>query len=142
MKVILIFIRYDREIIGKPKVLIQHHRNIIEGEMMEKKLLETRLVRRHSQFPTVCIYCNTQIPPDDLHYVEEGITDTYPFAHRTEILCVVLYQVWGTDSVTRKIAVTPQSDMVFFFPNLFQQGMILAVHRTAGVPEHGLRGRA
>lgn len=74
MKVILIFIRYDREKIVKPKVLIQHHRNIIEGEMMEKKLLETRLVRRHSQFPTVCIYCNTQIPPDDLHYVEEGIT--------------------------------------------------------------------
>jgi uncharacterized protein with PIN domain len=42
--------------------------------MMEKKLLETRLVRRHSQFPTVCIYCNKSIPPDDLHYVEEGIT--------------------------------------------------------------------
>jgi len=43
--------------------------------MMEKKILVTRLVRRHSQFPTVCIYCNTQIPPDDLHYVEEGVTD-------------------------------------------------------------------
>ena len=43
--------------------------------MMEKKVLETRLVRRHSQFPTVCIYCNNQIPPDNLHYVEEGITD-------------------------------------------------------------------
>ena len=59
----------------KRKVLIPQRRNIIGGKMMEKKLLETRLVRRHSQFPTVCIYCNKQIPPDDLHYVEEGITD-------------------------------------------------------------------
>jgi uncharacterized protein with PIN domain len=42
--------------------------------MMEKKLLETRLVKRHSQFPTVCIYCNQQIPSDALHYVEEGIS--------------------------------------------------------------------
>jgi uncharacterized protein with PIN domain len=41
--------------------------------MMETKFV-TRLVKRHSQFPTVCIYCNKQIPSDSLHYVEEGIT--------------------------------------------------------------------
>ena len=57
----------------KQKVLIHQRRNILGGEMMEKKVLETRLVKRHSQFPTVCIYCNKQIPTDDLHYVEEGI---------------------------------------------------------------------
>jgi uncharacterized protein with PIN domain len=41
---------------------------------MMQNVIETRLVRRHSQFPTVCIYCNKQIPADDLHYVEEGIS--------------------------------------------------------------------
>jgi hypothetical protein len=41
--------------------------------MMEKNL-QTVLVTRHSQFPTVCIYCNKQIPANDLHYVEKGIT--------------------------------------------------------------------
>jgi hypothetical protein len=41
--------------------------------MMQKEI-QTHLVKRHSQFPTVCIYCNSQIPPENLHYVEEGIT--------------------------------------------------------------------
>jgi uncharacterized protein with PIN domain len=58
---------------GKQKVLIQHHWNIIGGEKMEK-IIETRLITRHSQFPSVCIYCNKQILPNSLHYVEEGIT--------------------------------------------------------------------
>ena len=40
---------------------------------MMQKAIQTRLVKRHSQFPTVCIYCNSQIPPDGLHYIEEGI---------------------------------------------------------------------
>ena len=35
--------------------------------------LQTELVTRHSQFPTVCIYCSKQIPANDLHYVEKGI---------------------------------------------------------------------
>ena len=39
-----------------------------------QKEIQTHLVRRHSQFPTVCIYCNSSIPPDTLHYVEEGIS--------------------------------------------------------------------
>jgi uncharacterized protein with PIN domain len=42
--------------------------------MMEKNL-QTVLATRHSQFPTVCIYCNKQIPANDLHYVEKGITN-------------------------------------------------------------------
>jgi hypothetical protein len=58
---------------GKHKVLILQQSNIIGGKMMEK-VIETRLVKRHSQFPTVCIYCAKQIQPDSLHYVEEGIT--------------------------------------------------------------------
>jgi len=41
---------------------------------MMEKIIETRLIKRHSQFPTVCIYCNKQILPNDLHYVEEGVT--------------------------------------------------------------------
>ena len=57
----------------RQKVLIPQHSNILGGETMEK-VIETRLVKRHSQFPTVCIYCTKQIPPDSLHYVEEGIT--------------------------------------------------------------------
>ena len=40
-----------------------------------QKGIQTRLVKRHSQFPTVCIYCNSQIPADELHYIEEGITE-------------------------------------------------------------------
>ncbi len=40
-----------------------------------EKVSETRLVKRHSQFPTVCIYCNAQILPNNLHYVEEGIKE-------------------------------------------------------------------
>jgi hypothetical protein len=39
-----------------------------------QKTIQTHLVKRHSQFPTVCINCNSQIPPDSLHYIEEGIT--------------------------------------------------------------------
>ncbi|MBN1281302.1 MAG: hypothetical protein JXA00_06605 [Candidatus Thermoplasmatota archaeon] len=42
--------------------------------MMEKKL-ETRLIKRRSQFPTVCIYCEKTIPANDLHYVEQGMTE-------------------------------------------------------------------
>jgi uncharacterized protein with PIN domain len=42
---------------------------------MMEKVLATRLVKRHSQFPTVCIYCNNQIPSNNLHYVEEGVTE-------------------------------------------------------------------
>ena len=42
---------------------------------MMEKIMETRLVTRHSQFPTVCIYCNKQILANDLHYVEEGIKE-------------------------------------------------------------------
>jgi uncharacterized protein with PIN domain len=42
--------------------------------MMEKKFV-TRLIKRHSQFPTVCIYCDKQILPNSLHYVEEGVTE-------------------------------------------------------------------
>ena len=41
---------------------------------MMEKIIETRLIKRHSQFPTVCIYCNQQILPNSLHYVEEGVT--------------------------------------------------------------------
>jgi hypothetical protein len=55
------------------KVLIPWPINILGGEMMEK-IIETRLIKRHSQFPTVCIYCNKQILPNSLHYVEEGVT--------------------------------------------------------------------
>jgi uncharacterized protein with PIN domain len=40
-----------------------------------EKVIATRLVKRHSLFPTVCIYCNQQITPDSLHYVEEGISE-------------------------------------------------------------------
>ena len=28
---------------------------------MMEKAIQTHLVKRHSQFPTVCIYCNSQI---------------------------------------------------------------------------------
>jgi len=42
--------------------------------MMETKFV-THLIKRHSQFPTVCIYCNKQILPNSLHYVEEGVTE-------------------------------------------------------------------
>jgi uncharacterized protein with PIN domain len=90
----LIFYRFDISKTGKPKVLIQHQGNIIGGKMMEKKLLETRLVRRHSQFPTVCIYCNKQIPPDDLHYVEEGIT-THIHSLIARKYCDVCYTKYG-----------------------------------------------
>ena len=55
------------------KVLIPWPINILRGEMMEK-VIETRLIKRHSQFPTVCIYCSKQILPNSLHYVEEGVT--------------------------------------------------------------------
>lgn len=41
---------------------------------MMEKIIETRLIKRYSQFPTVYIYCNKQILPNDLHYVEEGAT--------------------------------------------------------------------
>jgi uncharacterized protein with PIN domain len=78
----------------KRKVLIPQLRNIIGEEMMEKKLLETRLVRRHSQFPTVCIYCNKSIPPDDLHYVEEGIT-THIHSLIARKYCDVCYTKYG-----------------------------------------------
>jgi len=54
-------------------ILIQQRCNILGGEMMQNSIL-THLVKRHSQFPTVCIYCNSQIPADSLHYVEEGVT--------------------------------------------------------------------
>jgi hypothetical protein len=58
----------------KGKVLIPQQSNIVGGEMMEKNL-HTCLITRHSQFPTVCIYCDKQILPNDLHYVEKGKTE-------------------------------------------------------------------
>ena len=55
------------------KVLIPQQSIILGGEMMEKNL-QTCLVTRRSQLPAVCIYCDKQILPNDLHYVEKGIT--------------------------------------------------------------------
>lgn len=40
----------------------------------DEKNIHTVLVAKHSQFPTVCIYCNKQIPANNLYYVEKGIT--------------------------------------------------------------------
>ena len=85
----------------KRKILIHKQRNILGGEIMEKILLETRLVKRHSQFPTVCIYCNKQIPPDDLHYVEEGTT-THIHSLIARKYCQSCYTKYGEDILLRE----------------------------------------
>ncbi len=68
---------------------------------MESKVLETRLVKRHSQFPTVCIYCNKQIPADDLHYVEEGIT-THIHSLIARKYCTTCYTKFGENILLRE----------------------------------------
>jgi len=69
--------------------------------MMEKNL-ETCLVTRHSQFPTVCIYCDKPILPNDLHYVEKGIT-----AHIHSLIarkyCEECYKKYGEQLLLRDI---------------------------------------
>jgi hypothetical protein len=41
---------------------------------MVEKSIQTHLVKKRSQFPTVCISCNRSIEINEPHYVEEGIT--------------------------------------------------------------------
>ena len=41
---------------------------------MVEKSIETHLVKKQSQFPTMCISCKRTIPIYEPHFVEEGIT--------------------------------------------------------------------
>ena len=42
--------------------------------MMRKKI-ESHLLQKQSPFPTVCIFCNKTIPPNEIFYAEEGNTE-------------------------------------------------------------------
>lgn len=44
----------------------------IWGEKMEEKQIETRLMKKQSKFSGVCTYCNNNIYPDVIFYLEEG----------------------------------------------------------------------
>jgi len=83
------------------KVLILQRKNIMGGEMMEKNL-QTCLVTRHSQFPTVCIYCDKQILPNDLHYVEKGI-ETHIHSLIARKYCEECYKKYGEQLLLRDI---------------------------------------
>ena len=37
--------------------------------------IKTRLIRKQSKNPTVCLYCSNQIFPNESHYVEEGVNE-------------------------------------------------------------------
>ncbi len=42
---------------------------------MEKSIIESRLIKKLSNFSTVCTNCDNRIEPDEVYYLEKGDKD-------------------------------------------------------------------